>query len=263
MGVASGDYNNDGWLDLAVSNVGPNFLYQNLQGQEFQNVALSAGVANRTETVANMMDPSMTWGTSFADFNNDGALDLYIVAGAMDFENTPQPSSLYLNDRNGRFIDVSRASGTDDPGQGRSVAVGDFDRDGRLDMFVANYGQPPLLYRNVSRDIGFHWIDLELEGTTSNRDAVGARVTLLAPGLPPQTQEVQIGQGLGSCNAKALHFGLGPAARVSQVEILWPSGRRQVLADLPVDRTVNVREPGPSRWGRTEGLRESTRALAV
>lgn len=248
MGVASGDYNNDGWPDLAVSNVGPNFLYENLGGRGFRNVAERAGVAQRTETVANMLDPSMTWGTSFADFNNDGALDLYIVAGAMDFENSPQPSSLYLNARNGSFIDVSRASGTDDPGQGRSVAVADFDRDGHLDMFVANYGQPPLLYRNVSPDIGYHWIGLDLEGTSSNRDAVGAVVALSAPGLPVQMQEVQIGQGLGSCNAKALHFGLGAASRVARVEIRWPGGRVQVLKDLPVDRIISVREPGPSRW---------------
>ena len=248
MGVASGDYNNDGWQDLAVSNIGPNFLYRNHSGRSFQNIAERAGVAHPVETVDNMFNPSMTWGLSFADFNNDGWLDLYLVAGSMDFEHIPQPNSLYLNDRAGGFVDVSGPSGAADPGQGRSLAIADYDGDGRLDMFVANYGQPPLLYRNLSRSTGNHWIRLELEGTLSNRDAVGARVTVFAHDLPPQTREVQIGQGLGSCDAKALHFGLGSASRADRIDIRWHSGRTQTLRRVPADQTLTLREPGASRW---------------
>ncbi|HZU11689.1 MAG TPA: CRTAC1 family protein [Chloroflexota bacterium] len=248
MGVASGDYLGNGWLDLAVSNIGPNMLYTNRHGTGFTDRAEAAGVTHRNVVVDNALDPSMTWGTTFADLNNDGWQDLYIVAGAMDFENVPQPNLVYLNNGHGGFIDVSAPSGANDPGQGRSVAVGDYDGDGRLDLFVANYGQPPLLYRSVGPDAGHHWVRLQLEGTRSNRDAVGARVTLRCDGLPPQTQEVQIGQGLGSCNDRALHFGLGKAAGVSSVEIRWPSGARQALRGLQVDRVHRLREPGPSRW---------------
>src|ERR1051326_8184583 len=104
-------------------------------------------------------------------------------------------------------------------------------------MFLANYGQPPRLYRNVSKD-GNHWLRLELEGTRSNRDAVGARVTLHAPGLPPQVREVQVGQGLGSCDDKVLHFGLASATRASRVEILWPSGQKQVLGPLKANQLI-------------------------
>lgn len=248
MGVASGDYDNDGWLDLAVTDIGPNYLYRNTGGQRFREVAQGARVAHATNDVNNMLDPSMTWGVSFADFNNDGWLDLYLVAGAMDYQNVPQPNALYMNDHTGRFIDVSDASGANDPGQGRSVAVGDFDGDGYLDMIVANYGQPPLLYRNLSRGLGNRWLRLELEGTQSNRDAVGARVTVHARGLRPQVREVQIGQGLGSCNERALHFGLGSVSRVDRVEIHWPSGRRQVLHAVDSNQTLHIAEPGRSRW---------------
>jgi hypothetical protein len=252
MGAASGDYDNDGWLDIAVSNIGPNLLYQNADGVAFHSIGSRAGVTHSVDRVENMLNPSMTWGLDFADFNNDGWLDLYLVAGAMDFEHVPQPNVLYMNDHRGRFLDVSAASGANDPGQGRSVAVGDYDGDGYLDMFVANYGQPPRLYRNLSRRSGNHWIRLELEGTRSNRQAVGARVVLHAPGLPPQTREVQIGQGLGSSDATALHFGLGTTSLVERIEIRWPSGTVQRLRGGAADRVLKIREPGPSRWPERE-----------
>lgn len=250
MGVTSGDYNNDGWLDLAVSNIGPNHLYRNQSGRSFQDMAQRARVTHAGSVVGNMLNPSMTWGASFADFNNDGWLDLFMVAGAMDYQNVPQPNMLYLNDHTGHFVDVSAPAGINDPGQGRSVAVGDYNGDGYLDMFVANYGQPPLLYRNMSRSIGNHWLRLKLEGTRSNRDAVGARVTVHAAGLPPQMREVQIGQGLGSCNETALHFGLAGTDRAQRIEIRWPSGIRQVLHDVAAGREISVREPGKSRWSK-------------
>ncbi|MGH2447309.1 MAG: CRTAC1 family protein [Chloroflexota bacterium] len=248
MSAASGDYNNDGWADLAVSNIGPNLLYRNGDGRRFHNQAEVAKVAHAVDKVTNMLNPSMTWGTDFADFNNDGWLDLYIVAGAMFYENVPQPNELYLNNGDGGFTDVSAASGTNDPGQGRSVAVADFNNDGNLDMFVANYAQPPLLYRNIGGNNGNHWLRLQLEGTESNRDAVGTRVTVHAARMRPQVREVQIGQGLGSCDDKALHFGLGKAESVRVIDIEWPSGKGQRLEHVPVNRVIKVREPGPSRW---------------
>jgi hypothetical protein len=248
MGATTGDYNNDGWQDLAVTDIGPNFLYRNQAGTGFQEVAQAAHVAHASNNVTNMLDPSMTWGITFADYNNDGWLDLYLVAGTMDFQHVPQPNALYMNDGAGRFVDVSTASGTDDPGQGRSVAVADFDGDGYLDMFVANYGEPPLLYRNLSRSLGNRWLRLDLEGTQSNRDAVGAQVTVYAAGMKPQLREVQIGQGLGSCNERTLHFGLGRATRAERVEIRWPSGRFQVIHAVNANQTLHITEPARSRW---------------
>jgi hypothetical protein len=248
MGAATGDYNNDGWLDLAVTDIGPNYLYRNHAGRTFQEVAQRVRVAHATNNVNNMLDPSMTWGVSFADLNNDGWLDLYLVAGTMDFQNVPQPNALYMNDHAGRFIDVSEASGANDSAQGRSVAVADFDGDGYLDMFVANYGAPPLLYRNLSGSLGNRWLRLQLEGTQSNRDAVGARVTLHASGMRSQVREVQIGQGLGSCSERVLHFGLGQVKRVERIEIRWPSGQFQVLHAVDCNQTLHIREPGRSRW---------------
>jgi enediyne biosynthesis protein E4 len=235
-----------------VSNIGPNMLYRNRAGAGFTNVAQGAGVTHTIENVHNMLNPSMDWGINFADFNNDGWLDLYMVQGSMYFENLPQPNRLFLNDHSGAFIDVSDESGANDPGQGRSVAVADYDGDGYLDLAVANYGQPLLLYRNLSAHSGNNWVRLELEGTRSNRDAVGARVRLFAPGLQPQTREVQIGQGLGSCDAKALHFGLGGSERVDRIEIRWPSGQMQIIRDIAGNRVLPVREPGISRWSHLD-----------
>lgn len=248
MGTASADYNNDGWLDLVVSNIGPNMLYRNDEGRLFTNVARTVGVGHAIDDVRNMMNPSMSWGVDFADFNNDGWLDLYVVEGSMYVENVPQPNALFLNDRNGGFLDISAASGANDPGQGRSVAVADYDGDGRLDMAVVNYGQPLLLYRNLSGEASNNWLRLDLEGTRSNRDAVGARVHMFASGLPAQMREVQIGQGLGSCDARALHFGLGDAQRIDRIVIRWPSGQVQVLHNLSANRVLRIREPGVSRW---------------
>jgi hypothetical protein len=128
------------------------------------------------------------------------------------------------------------------------VAVADFDGDGYLDMFVANYGEPPLLYRNLSRTLGNRWLRLRLEGTQSNRDAVGARVTVYAAGMRPQVREVQIGQGLGSCSETTLHFGLGRAKRAERIEIQWPSGQMQVVHGAESNQTLHIAEPGRSRW---------------
>jgi hypothetical protein len=248
MGVASGDYNNDGWLDLAESGIGRAFLYRSARATVFEEVAQQARISHATNNLNNMLDPSMTWGVTFADFNNDGWLDLYLAAGAIYDQNVPQPNQLYMNDHRGGFLDVSDASGANDGGQGRSVAVADFDGDGYLDMFVANYGQAPLLYRNLSRGLGNSWLRLELEGTQSNRDAVGARVTVYAKGLRPQVREVQVGQGLGSCNERTLHFGLARAGRAERVEIRWPSGRHQILQTVDSNQTLHIVEPGRSRW---------------
>jgi hypothetical protein len=248
--VAVADFDRDGRMDLYVirmsrpnagswlsgksGEVNDNQLWRNKGNWKFEDVTAATGTSGGLRS---------TFSALWLDANNDGWPDLYMAAGAMDFENVPQPNYLYLNDHRGGFIDVSGASGTNDPGQGRSVAVADFDGDGSLDMFVANYGQPPMLYRNLSHGAGNNWLRLELEGTRSNRDAVGARVVLHVRGAPAQTQEVQIGQGLGSSNDKALHFGLGSASTVDRIDIRWPSGRRQVLRHVEPNQSLHVLEP--------------------
>ena len=153
-----------------------------------------------------------------------------------------QKKKLFRNLGNGSFREVAAQAGVDNDLDGRGVGIADLDGDGRLDVVETNAGQPSLLYRNVTPSPG-HWIELQLEGTRSNRDAIGARATVAAGGLK-LLREVDGGNGYASQSSRRLHFGLGkglaPDARV-EVEIRWPSGRVERV-QVPVDRLSRLRE---------------------
>jgi hypothetical protein len=239
MGLAIGDYNNDGNLDMGMSNTWSNMLLHNNGDGTFQNVTREAGVARGVVGTA----PSITWGIGFFDFNNDVYQDLYIVAGYLKGFMLAEPNALFLNNGDGTFTDVSAESGADDSGRGRTAAFADYDGDGFVDIFVANFGEPPLLYHNdgPGQGNGHHWIEVELEGTVSNRNGVGAKVRVSAGGLT-QLRQVQCGDSLGAGSDMAVHFGLGEATQVEQIEVVWPSGRVQVLTEVPLDRRITITE---------------------
>ena len=238
MGIAVGDFDRDLRLDFAISNVEGNLLARNEGDGSFTEVASSARVERKFQRAGLH---TITWGLVFADLNLDGWEDLLVAAGALD-DSPNQPNEVFTADGDGTFLDLSALSGADDPGSGRGVAIADYDRDGRLDVYVVNRLGSPILYRNVTATSS-HWLEVDLAGTRSNRDGCGARL-LLTAGASRQLREVFCGSvGLSSGSDTVAHFGLGSADRVDRLVIEWPSGLRQVLRNLAADRLTPVIEP--------------------
>jgi hypothetical protein len=243
MGIAVGDYNRDLKLDLALSNIKASRLLRNNGDGTFTDVAGPAGMSRPDQRLD---QKSVTWGAVFSDLDNDGWEDLYFAAGFLeaypDDVIGPQHNELFVNAGNGKFLDLSAPSLADDVGQSRGVALADFDRDGRVDVYVVNQAGSPRLYRNVTPIGNRHWLEVDTIGTVSNRDGCGARLILTAGGVS-MLREVFCGStSVSSGSDSTVHFGLGPATRVAQLVIEWPSGTRQVLRNLEADRLLKVTE---------------------
>ncbi|MBA3727795.1 MAG: CRTAC1 family protein [Actinobacteria bacterium] len=238
MGIGIGDHDGDLDLDFAVSNIAGNVLARNDGDGTFTDVAAAAGVQRPTQ-VAGVN--AVTWGLAFWDFNLDTREDLFVAAGSLGGAPS-QPDELFVNTGGGRFLDLSAPSGTADPQTGRGVAFADYDRDGRVDLYVVNQFGRPVLYRNVT-STGSHWLEVRTVGTASNRDGCGARL-ILTIGQARMLRQVFCGStSLGSGSDPTVHFGLGSADSLEELEIVWPSGLRQVLPRVAVDRLVTVVEP--------------------
>ena len=247
MGLAVGDYNLDGHLDMFVTNIGrPVLLANEGNGRTFTDTTVDAGldigIIEGLELV--------TWGNVFFDYDNDGDEDLYVSAGYLDFfpDNNPkaQPNVLMRNDGDGAFTDVSDVSGAADVGYGRGAVYMDYNNDGCLDLYVANIGAGPAepqrakLFHNRC-DWGNGWLVVRTVGTISNRDGVGARVTVRAGGKT-QVREVAAGGSNKSQNMLPVHFGLGKADEVDSIEVRWPSGTVQTLEGVAANQAITVVE---------------------
>jgi hypothetical protein len=243
MGTDFGDYNGDGWLDLVVTNFSHdlNTIYRSMGGKFFIDDSMLTGLG-----VTNM---ALSWGTGFRDFDRDGDLDLFIANGHVypmvdDYDigtKFRQRNHLFLNERD-RFKESAASSGD---GLAilrsfRGAAFGDYDNDGDVDIFLTALDDEGLLLRNDSPSPG-HFVQLHLIGGPSNRDAVGARVTLQAGGRA-QIREHKGGGSYLSGSDPRLHFGIGEASAVERLQIRWPSGKTELLEKVPIDRLITVRE---------------------
>jgi hypothetical protein len=245
MGVSAADYDADGRIDIFKTNFEDDVpdLYHNEGDGNFSFRTFDAKLGSNLRYLG--------WGGGFLDYDNDGWPDIFIANGHVypELENHHHPESpyrqrnlLYHNSGNGRFEDVTSTAG---PGldlrrSGRGVAFGDLDNDGRLDILINNQNDPPTLLHNESENTN-HWISIRTVGTKSNRDGIGARVTMLAGGRR-QIQEVRSGGSYLSQNDLRVHFGLGGATKIERVEVRWPSGIVDKIENASADHFLTVEE---------------------
>ena len=235
MGVDIGDFDNDGNPDLSVTALNKEtFPLFRAEGRgSFRDATIPSGLAKASQAYAG-------WGNAFADLDNDGGVDLFTAnshVNALIEEFEPftyrQPNTVFRN-LGGRFEGALEIG---EVGAHRGAAAADFDGDGRLDVVVSALGEPATLLRNVSEPAG-SWIALDLVGTVSNRDGLGARVR-----ARDQTRWMKGAAGYASSSLRPVHFGLGESAAPVIVEIDWPSGQSQTVESVPVNQVTVVHEP--------------------
>lgn len=265
MNVDFGDVDSDGDLDIYVTNITNPIMQQgnmhwiNEGELVFRNVAREVGTT----------DGGWGWAAKFLDYDNDSDLDIFTVngfvsAGPVDIMRGPgqlnrgqvedisvwpdmrglslsghETNRFFRND-GGKFNEVAEQLGVGSKRDGRGIALGDIEGDGDVDMFVSNCGQAPELYRN---EVGsaHPWLEVELVGTTKNRDAIGARLTATSKGRR-QVREVDGGNGFSSQSSRVVHFGFPDGDKVDELEIRWPGGKRQVFRDVPLKTRLLVKE---------------------
>jgi hypothetical protein len=244
MCISLGDYDNDGWLDLYVSDFqgSSDHAWHNDQQGNFDEASDALGITGPTHNV-------LSFGGGFFDYDNDGWLDLFIANGhvypeieqASPGTHYKQVNSLFHNEGGRRFLETETLADIAElpPRVGRGVAFADFDNDGFVDVLVANNGDPPLLLRNGGN--GNHFVNFKLVGTKSNRDAMGARIRIRSGGTT-QIREIAGGGSYLSQSDLRANFGVGRAQSVESIEITWPSGQSQRFRDLPVDHFYVVHE---------------------
>jgi hypothetical protein len=244
MGSTIADFDGDGWLDIFKTNFSDDTptLYRNNGDATFSDATFSAGLGTHTQYLG--------WGTMFLDFDNDGWPDLLVVNGHVYPEvdkyklgsDYQEPRLLFHNNGNGTFADVSGMAGPAlrEARSGRGMAVGDLWNDGRISAVISNMNAPPSLLLNRAPNAN-HWIGFRAIGTASNRDGIGARVTVKA-GARTWVDEVRSGSSYISSSDLRVHFGLGKTGAVESVQVRWPSGLVENFSGLRVDAIHVLKE---------------------
>jgi enediyne biosynthesis protein E4 len=243
MGVECADWNNNGWLDFYTTSYQRQLttLYQNQRGLYFEDVTRKTGAGLDTY-------PHVTWGTGLVDFDNDGHRDIFIACGHLIdnvelFDDTTRYEARNIvlwNNRQGRFVNVSDQAGDGLLPQlsSRGAAFDDLDNDGDLDVVILNSRREPTILRNDAPS-DRHWIQVQLRGTTSNRDGIGARVTVRAGDLT-QIGEVHSGRSYQSDFGRRLHFGLGDRATIDQIQVNWIGGDVDIIENVQPNRILTI-----------------------
>ena len=242
MGVDFGDYNNDGSLDIFVTNFSneTNTLYHNTTDGALIDFTNIAGLGEVSFL-------KLAFGTKFFDAKNDGLLDLFVANGHLyptesDALEYAQADQFFINTGKGIYVDVSEQSGEyfSIRRVGRGAAFGDYDNDGDTDIFVVNLNQEGVLLRNEGGNRQ-NWLTIKTVGIKSNRDGIGARVEV-ATRSRSQIKEVQAGSSYLSGHDLRLIFGLGTETRAETVKITWPSGAEQTLVDVKANQLLIITE---------------------
>ncbi|MCR8666171.1 CRTAC1 family protein, partial [Aestuariibaculum sp. M13] len=238
MGIAVGDYNGDGAFDMYITAIGDNQLFENQGNNSFVNKGRSLGVYNT----------GWAWDVVFSDFDLDRDEDLFVVNG-FEFGSSGRYKNTYyensIENFVSRLVDSSTRVGLGEETISVTEAVFDYDNDGDLDIFVTNNDGPSYFYENKLTDVNqpakdLHWFKVKLEGTTSNRDAIGTTLSVkTARGL---LHRYYSGKGFLSQHLKPVHFGLGSDTEILELKITWPSGLVETHTNIPADKTILARE---------------------
>jgi len=246
MGVDFRDVDNDGLPDIFETDMfGEGFLlFRNRGGGIFEDVTSQSHIAGLARRLTG-------WGTGIYDYN-DGWKDIFtcnsaILDNSEIIEGTPYKlrNTLFRNNGNGSFSDVSGSAGNafQQASPHRGAAFGDLNNDGRIDVVTSSLGAPPEILLNRTQN-GHHWLLIELEGTKSNRDGLGAKIAITSGGLR-QYNHATTSVGYGSSSDRRVHFGLGKESTVQLLEVTWPSGIRQTLHNISADQILKLQEPSP------------------
>ena len=269
MNADIADYDNDGWLDIYVTNITDEYMKECNMLWHNNHDGTFTDVSKETNTCATLWG----WAAKFGDFDNDGWKDLFVVNGlrsgnkdnyipvlvnlitqpGVDFTDVTiwphigqmtwsgyQKKKMFRNMGGQTFKEISAEAGVDNDMDGRGIGMGDFDNDGRLDFYQANADQTSLLYHGITEG-GGNWAQFKLTGTKSNRDAIGARITITAGGLT-QIHEIDGGNGYAGQATKRAHLGLGKATKIDSLEIHWPSGLKEKISGASINKLNKITE---------------------
>ena len=241
------DWNNDGWLDFYVTTYQRQLstLYQNQSGKYFDDVtrATGAGLGSFSQ---------VKWGAGIVDFNNDGHRDLFVACGHLidivdQFDSTTSyraKNILLQNTGHGKFVDVSAQGGDGMQARwsSRGSAFDDLDNDGDVDAVILNSRAAATVLRNDSKSQN-SWAQVELRGTGTNRDGIGARVRIVTEAMT-WIDEVHSGRSYQSDFGRRLHFGLGTVKKIDRIEVKWVGGGNEVLLNPPINQRILITEGG-------------------